>query len=69
MIKLLSMAAFGFGLVASSSVSAAEKTVTLAVKNMYCAACPQIVRKSLEIAGKICIYTNQHVTVEVLETK
>ena len=29
----------------------------------------QIVRKSLEIAGKICIYTNQHITVEVLESK
>jgi len=29
----------------------------------------QIVRKSLEIAAKICIYTNQHITVEVLETK
>ena len=28
----------------------------------------QIVRKSLEIAAKICIYTNQHITVEVLET-
>jgi len=27
----------------------------------------QIVRKSLEIAAKICIYTNQHITVEVLE--
>jgi len=26
----------------------------------------QIVRKSLEIAAKICIYTNQHITVEVL---
>lgn len=27
----------------------------------------QIVRKSLGIAGKICIYTNQHITVEVLD--
>ena len=26
----------------------------------------QIVRKSLEIAGKICIYTNQHITIETL---
>jgi periplasmic mercuric ion binding protein len=25
-----------------------EKTVTLGVKNMYCAACPSIVKKSLE---------------------
>src|ERR1700730_3423514 len=44
MLKLLSMAAFGVGLVASSSVLAAEKTVTLAVKNMYCAACPGTVK-------------------------
>ena len=29
----------------------------------------QIVRKSLEIAGQICIYTNQHITLEVLATK
>ena len=47
MIKLLSTAAFGFGLIASSSAFAAEKTVTLAVKNMYCAACPGTVEKSL----------------------
>ncbi len=26
----------------------------------------QIVRKSLGIAGKICIYTNQHITIETL---
>ncbi len=28
-------------------VAAAERTVTLAVENMYCAACPHIVSKSL----------------------
>jgi len=28
--------------------SASEKTITLAVKNMYCADCPFIVKKSLE---------------------
>jgi mercuric ion binding protein len=34
---------------ASSSVAfAGEKTVTLAVKNMYCADCPFIAKKSLE---------------------
>jgi len=32
----------------SSTAFAAEKTVTLAVNNMYCAACPYIVKKSLE---------------------
>jgi ATP-dependent HslUV protease subunit HslV len=28
---------------------------------------PTIVKKSLEIAGDICIYTNQNHTIEVLE--
>jgi mercuric ion binding protein len=28
--------------------AASEKTITLAVENMYCAACPSIVKKSLE---------------------
>jgi mercuric ion binding protein len=46
MYKLLASAAFA--LFASSSAFAAEKTVTLAVKNMYCAACPHTVRASLE---------------------
>ena len=32
----------------SSAAFAAEKTVTLAVNNMYCADCPYIVKKSLE---------------------
>jgi periplasmic mercuric ion binding protein len=47
MIKLLATAAFGFGLAASSSAFAAEKTVTLAVQHMTCAACPGTVKKSL----------------------
>jgi periplasmic mercuric ion binding protein len=38
----------GFGLLASSSTMAAERTVTLAVKNMFCADCPFIVKRSLE---------------------
>jgi periplasmic mercuric ion binding protein len=48
MIKLLSTAAFGLGLIASSSAFAAEKTVTLAVQKMYCASCPHIVKASLQ---------------------
>lgn len=32
----------------ASPVFAAEKTVTLAVQNMYCAACPHTVKASLE---------------------
>lgn len=31
-----------------TAAAAAEKTVTLAVQNMYCADCPFIVKKSLE---------------------
>ena len=48
MSKLLTSVAFGLGLLASSAALAGERTVTLAVQNMYCAACPATVRKSLE---------------------
>ena len=48
MTKLFTSAAVALGLVASTSAVAGEKTITLAVKNMYCATCPAIVRKSLE---------------------
>jgi periplasmic mercuric ion binding protein len=48
MSKLLAAAAIAISVLASSTALAAEKTITLAVKNMYCADCPFIVRKSLE---------------------
>jgi len=48
MSKLLASAAIVVGVLAPSTALAAEKTITLAVKNMYCADCPFIVRKSLE---------------------
>jgi mercuric ion binding protein len=48
MSKLLTCAAFAIGVLASSAAFAAEKTITLSVKNMYCADCPFIVKKSLE---------------------
>jgi periplasmic mercuric ion binding protein len=44
--KLLASAAAA--LLVSSNAFAAEKTVTLAVQNMYCAACPHTVKASLE---------------------
>ncbi|MBI1869316.1 MAG: mercury resistance system periplasmic binding protein MerP [Methylocystis sp.] len=47
MTKLLAIAAFGFGLVASAPALAAETTVTLAVQNMTCATCPYTVKRSL----------------------
>jgi len=48
MSKLVVSAAIAVSVLASSAALAAEKTITLAVKNMYCADCPFIVRKSLE---------------------
>ncbi len=56
------LAAFivGFSLLASSSVNAAERTVTLSVQNMYCAACPHTVRASLQAVRGV-----QNVTVSL----
>ncbi len=48
MPRLFTSAAFALALLASSAAFAAERTVTLAVKNMYCAACPHTVKASLE---------------------
>jgi mercuric ion binding protein len=48
MNKTLISTTFTVCLFASSAALAAEKTVTLAVKNMYCAACPHTVKASLE---------------------
>ncbi|MCA6120188.1 mercury resistance system periplasmic binding protein MerP [Bradyrhizobium sp. WSM 1738] len=48
MNKLMISTAFALGLFASSAALAAEKTITLAVQNMYCAACPHTVKASLE---------------------
>ncbi|OZA91998.1 MAG: mercuric transport protein periplasmic component [Azorhizobium sp. 39-67-5] len=48
MMKSLISATFAIGLMASSAAFAADKTVTLAVQNMYCAACPYTVKSSLQ---------------------
>jgi len=48
MNKLLAQAAFAVGIIASSAAMAADRTITLAVNNMDCAACPSIVKGSLE---------------------
>jgi len=42
------IAAAFVALLISSSALGAERTVTLAVQNMFCADCPFVVRKSLE---------------------
>jgi periplasmic mercuric ion binding protein len=48
MTKVSLIAASALALLTSSSVFAAEQTVTLAVENMYCAACPHTVKASLQ---------------------
>jgi periplasmic mercuric ion binding protein len=48
MTKLLALGAFVLGTLASFGTFAAERSLTLAVRNMYCDVCPLIVRKSLE---------------------
>ena len=47
-MQRLAIIVLGLGMLASSSALAAERTVTLAVQNMFCADCPFIVKKSLE---------------------
>ena len=52
MSKLLACVAMAVSVFTSSAAGAAEKTITLAVKNMYCAACPHTVKASLQaVAG------------------
>ena len=48
MNKLLARTTFALAIVATSAAFAADKTVILAVSNMDCAACPSIVKGSLE---------------------
>jgi mercuric ion binding protein len=48
MTRTLAAALLGIGLLASPTADAAEKTITLAVLGMDCAACPIIVKSSLE---------------------
>ena len=73
MNKILMSAAFTLCLFASSAALAAEKTVTLAVKNMYCATCPHTVKASLEaVPGvtKVAVsYKDKTATVTFDDTK
>ena len=52
MKRILSAAAIATALSAAGTAIAADKTVTLAVDNIYCSACPHIVKQSLaKVAG------------------
>jgi mercuric ion binding protein len=48
MMKYVIPVTLSLGIIGPSAALAAEKTVTLAVQNMYCAACPHTVKSSLQ---------------------
>lgn len=53
MKRLLSALCLSITLLAAGGAMAAERSVTLAVDNMYCASCPYIVKHSLAIIGGV----------------
>jgi mercuric ion binding protein len=67
MNKVLACTAFAVTIIIAPTVMAAERTITLAVKNMYCAACPSIVKGSLEavpgVAKVAVAYKDKTVTI------
>ena len=73
MIKFFSVALFGLSLLASPAALAGEKTVTLAVQNMYCSACPITVKSSLEavpgVAKAVVSYTDKTAVVTFDDAK
>ena len=59
MRDFLARMTFAMGIVASSAAFAGDKTVTLAVNNMDCAACPSIVKGSLEAVPGVAKVSNR----------
>jgi periplasmic mercuric ion binding protein len=52
MTKYLISVILALGFTGPSAALAAERTVTLAVQNMYCAACPHTVKSSLQSGAR-----------------
>lgn len=73
MMKVLAHAALAVGIIASPAAMAADRTVTLAVNNMDCAACPSIVKGSLEavpgVAKVAMSYKDRTATVSYDDAK
>jgi len=71
--KLFTTGAFAFAVLASSAALAGEKTITLAVENMYCAACPHTVKASLEavpgVTKAVVSYKDKTAVVTYDDTK
>jgi ATP-dependent HslUV protease subunit HslV len=55
------------GLIAIGSGGAYAQAAARALLDNTTLGAPEVVKKALEIAGDICIYTNQHHTIETLE--
>ena len=73
MTKFFNVALFGLSLLLSSAAFAGEKTVTLAVQNMYCSACPITVKSSLEavpgVAKAVVSYADKTAVVTFDDAK
>ena len=55
------------GIVAIGSGGAYAQAAARALLAHTTLSAPEVVKRALEIAGELCIYTNQHHTIEVLE--
>jgi mercuric ion binding protein len=73
MTKSLASALLAVSLLAPSGAFAGERTVTLAVQNMDCSACPITVRSSLEavpgVAKAVVSYENKTAVVTFEDAK
>lgn len=73
MNKVLVSIVFALWLLISSVAHAGERTITLTVQNMFCAACPATVKASLEavpgVAKVVVSYKNKTAVVTYDDTK
>ena len=73
MNRFVSHAAFAALVVASPAAMAADRTITLSVKNMDCAACPSIVKASLQavpgVASVAVSYKDRTATITYDDAK
>jgi len=73
MSRMLACVAFGLAILVAPAAFAGERTITLAVQNMYCGNCPFVVRKSLEavpgVARAVVSYKNKTAIVSYDDTK
>ena len=73
MTKSLTATLFGLSLLMCPAAFAGEQTVTLAVQNMYCSACPHTVKSSLEavpgVAKVVVSYESKTAVVTFDDTK